>query len=329
MILSKNLYRLLTVFLALGSALAAGSQQVTGIWQGKIDRRKVEVKIIQRGDSLTGTSYYYEGPGRYRRFSIRGHFDAADNAVVWWDDALLESRGYDGGMQPLRAHADFNCPGGDEMYLDGGSTTLEEKPRGPVALTKVSRTAFPDEWDYVIDRYTVGANDPEIIDSVALIAYRPTAREPLAPARQEAAPPRPEGMVRIPPPPPARPAAQPLTIEEKFLKREKLVAREIPISGDTLELRFYDNAQVDGDSISLFLDGRLIFSHIRLSDKAYVIRLATKDLPPAAELTMVAENLGAIPPNTSYMVALCGEQRHEAQLASTENSSAVIRFMKQ
>lgn len=46
------------------------------------------------------------------------------------------------------------------------------------------------------------------------------------------------------------------------------------------------------------------------------------------ELTMVAENLGSIPPNTSYMVALAGDKRYEAKLASTENSSAVIGLKK-
>ena len=47
------------------------------------------------------------------------------------------------------------------------------------------------------------------------------------------------------------------------------------------------------------------------------------------ELIMVAENLGAIPPNTSYMVAIVNNQRYDAYLASTEGSSAMVRFIKQ
>jgi hypothetical protein len=43
---------------------------------------------------------------------------------------------------------------------------------------------------------------------------------------------------------------------------------------------------------------------------------------------MVAENLGTIPPNTSYMVAIVGDKRYEAKLASTENSSALIKLKK-
>ena len=44
--------------------------------------------------------------------------------------------------------------------------------------------------------------------------------------------------------------------------------------------------------------------------------------------TMVAENLGTIPPNTSYMIAEVAGKRYEARLASTENSSALIRLTK-
>jgi hypothetical protein len=120
----------------------------------------------------------------------------------------------------------------------------------------------------------------------------------------------------------------PPTIEQKFTNREKVFNKEIPLTGDSIELRFYDNAEIDGDSISLFLNGRLIFEHIRLEEKAYVVKLAVSDLQDNNELTMVAENLGAIPPNTSYMVALVGDKRYDAQLASTENSSAMIKLSK-
>jgi hypothetical protein len=43
---------------------------------------------------------------------------------------------------------------------------------------------------------------------------------------------------------------------------------------------------------------------------------------------MVAENLGSIPPNTAYMVAVVDKERYEAYLASTEGSSALIRLLK-
>ncbi|HEX8315218.1 MAG TPA: hypothetical protein VF609_09500, partial [Flavisolibacter sp.] len=120
----------------------------------------------------------------------------------------------------------------------------------------------------------------------------------------------------------------PPSIEQKFIVRKKKVFTTIPVAGDSIALSFYDNAIVDGDSISLFLDGRMIFSHIKLSDKPYNVTLAVADLKDDSELTMVAENLGDIPPNTSYMVANVGEKRFTANLSSTEDSSAVIRLKK-
>ncbi len=60
----------------------------------------------------------------------------------------------------------------------------------------------------------------------------------------------------------------------------------------------------------------------------FLIPISVKELAEDNELIMVAENLGSIPPNTSYMVAIVGDKRYEAKLASTENSSALIRLKK-
>ena len=321
--------------------LQASSQQVTGVWKGKIDKKKVEVKIVQKGDSLTGTSYYYESPGVYKRYSIKGYFDQENNSVVWWDDQLIEEKGIKlfSGKTSLLSVADFNCPGGGEMYLNGKASN-KDKPdniKGTVDLTKVAVTGFTDEWDYVIENYTVGANDPEFIDSIGLIAYQPVAIEPPPVKREIITEPvieEKKETVFIPPAPQEEikneqpVAVVPLTIEEKFIARKKVFVTEVPVNGDSIELRFYDNAEVDGDSISLFLNQNLIFQHIRLSDKAYTIKLAVSALDSENELTMVAENLGTIPPNTSYMVAIVGDKRYEAKLASTENSSALIKLKK-
>lgn len=327
------------------------AQMITGVWKGKINRQKVEVKIIQSGDSLTGTSYYYESANNYRRYTIKGYFDQATNAAVWWDDQLVDEKSgrfsiTTPGKMAMLSRADFNCPGSGRMMLDGKAARKdeEENTRGDVHLDKTTQAQFEDEWDYVIDNYTIGANDPEIIDSVAAIASAPpvltepnrTLPEP-KPVKTINTPPPVKPIVKPEPAPekPApitvvktpEPAKQP-TIEEKFTTRQKVFIKEIPVSGDSIELRFYDNAEIDGDSISLFLNDKLLFQHIRLTGNAYTIKLPVSDLKETNELTMVAENLGAIPPNTSYMVAIVNGQKYDAYLASTEGSSALIRLKK-
>ncbi len=350
---------LLLISLSVGQLVSG--QMITGTWKGKINRQKVEVKIIQQGDSLTGTSYYYESANNYRRYSIKGYFDPGTNAAVWWDDRLLEEKSGRfsisiPGKMPLLSRADFNCPGGGKMMLDGKTAEKEEEDniKGDVHLDKSGDPQFEDEWDFVIDNYTVGANDPEVIDSIANLSSRPVviAEPPVRPAATErpvvkATPSPPpqkvaekaiekpveKPMPQVEKPQPAitdvTPVVKKPDIVEKFKAREKVFIKEIPVSGDSVELRFYDNAEIDGDSISLFLNGKLILSNIRLTGNAYIIKLPVAELNDMNELIMVAENLGAIPPNTSYMVAIVNGKRYDAYLSSTEGSSAMIRLIKQ
>lgn len=322
----------------------AQAQMITGVWKGKINKQKAEVKIIQNGDNLTGTAYYYESAGNYRRYSIKGYFDPNTNEAVWWDDQLLEEktgRLTSPGKVPLLARADFNCPGDGRMMLDGKASKVDNQNEkaGDVDLDKTGTPNFPDEWDFVIENYTVGANDPDIIDSIGSLSSMRTMEEevvvtvnnnnplgnksPVEAIKKKDLPKEEPKSLKMP-----VEAVKPLTIEEKFASRKKLFATEIPVSGDSIELRFYDNAQIDGDSISLFLNDKLIFEHIRLTEKAYIIRLPVAELNTTNELIMVAENLGSIPPNTSYMIAEMGEKRYEARLESTEGSSALIRLVK-
>ena len=339
------------LFLIIFFANSSYSQMITGVWKGRINKKKAELKIIQNGDSLVGTSYYYESDDIYRRYSIRGYFDANTNEAVWWDDQLIEERTgkfslNTPGKTPYLSSADFNCPGSDKMLLDGNAALKNKIDRveGPVHLEKTNETSFPDEWDFIIENYTSGANDPYYIDSIASIAAIPVVvpEEKISRSTQTDKPvikvenktvinkpiEKPAPVKITDQPKPEQKLAIKKTIEEEFKIRERVIATTIPLAGDSIELRFYDNAQIDGDSISLFLNNKLIFQHIRLAASPYTIKLPISELNENNELVMVAENLGSIPPNTSYMLAIVNNQRYEAMLKSTEQTSAVIKLTK-
>lgn len=348
----KSLFTSVFTFLFLLFYTTSYTQMITGVWKGKINKKKVELKIIQKGDSLLGTSYYFESESNYRRYSIKGYFDPETNEAVWWDDELLDEKTgrltiNTPGKTPYLSSADFNCPGDGKMMLDGDAAfkNKTESIQGPVHLEKTNETSFPDEWDFIIENYTSGASDPYYIDSIASIASIPVIipEEKVIPQTKTALPDNNRETVMTDPKPmqkteAIKPIEQPKpeqkrvtvkkTIEEEFTIREKVIAVEIPVTGDSVELRFYDNAQIDGDSISLFLNNKLIFQHIRLTAVAYTIKLPVSELNDTNELVMVAENLGEIPPNTSYMLAIVDNKRYEAMLKSTEESSAVIRLSK-
>src|SRR5882757_5148106 len=105
---SKKLIPKTVVFLLICTQLQA--QPITGIWKGKMGNSRVELKLIRKGDSLIGTSYYYDSKSNYRRYSVKGYFDDRSNDVIWYDDMLLENHSST-RSGPLLAVADFNCRG--------------------------------------------------------------------------------------------------------------------------------------------------------------------------------------------------------------------------
>jgi len=127
-------------------------------------------------------------------------------------------------------------------------------------IDKIEYTSLPAAK--VADPRLPGANNPLIIDSIAQLTagLKPFPEEKLPPASAPvAAAPQPEQPIAVAPPvvtntpPPSTPESSgPLTVnEKKFNSRKKNLQTVIPFSPNkTIELRFYDNAAIDGDSIA-------------------------------------------------------------------------------
>jgi hypothetical protein len=337
------------------------AQQITGYWHGKIGNAfgvKTELKLILKGDSLVGTNYYYFSKNSYVRYSVKGYFNQFTNAVIWWDDVLIETKSNklfpSNKKEMLRNEANFNCPGDGTMKLEGSAQVDEAGKTLSIKLDKKNNSVFADEWNEIIDNWTNGGNSIAWIESVQYISKAkiektentipyhtetvnnvktteldlPVKKQVIA--TEKVTDNKPIEFLEIKkelikPSPIVSKKAD--AIETKFAERKKIVLVEIPLA-DSIEMNFYDNAEVDGDSISLFLDNKLLLQHIRLSNKPFTVKLTKEQLTENTEITMVAENLGSIPPNTSFMVAYVNGKRYEATLSSNEQSSAVIRFRK-
>ena len=118
-----------------------------------------------------------------------------------------------------------------------------------------------------------------------------------------------------------------LSPERVFEKRSSEIIKTIAIEHSTFKVDLYDNGEIDGDSISLFYNSKLLFSHKRLSEKPISITLSVSSENEVNELTMYAENLGKFPPNTALMVVLDGDKRYEVRIASDLKKSGTIRFV--
>jgi len=106
--------------------------------------------------------------------------------------------------------------------------------------------------------------------------------------------------------------------------------KEIPeVLVDTGELRldFYDNAEIDGDSITVVVNNKVILSNQRLGIKPITAIVKIDPQNTFQEVEMRAENLGSIPPNTAVLIVTSGQYKYHLFLTSTETKNAKVRFV--
>ena len=107
------------------------------------------------------------------------------------------------------------------------------------------------------------------------------------------------------------------------------VIRTIDFKSDSLTLTLYDNGIVDGDTVSVILNGEVIIPKQGISEQAYrkVIRI-----PPGSgdslQLVLYAENLGSIPPNSGLLIIQDGSERYEVRFKGDMKSSSAVQLRR-
>lgn len=104
--------------------------------------------------------------------------------------------------------------------------------------------------------------------------------------------------------------------------------QSVYFKSDSLVLALYDNGEVDGDTVSVLMNGSVIIPKQGLSTKAFRKTISTKDMPDSIQLVMYAETLGSIPPNTGLLVVHDGESIYEIRFSGDYQKSAAIVFRR-
>ena len=108
--------------------------------------------------------------------------------------------------------------------------------------------------------------------------------------------------------------------------RKTEIIRSVFFKSDSIVLSLYDNGTIDGDTVSVVLNGRVIIARKGLTTIPLKMTIQmTPDLGDSLQLVMYAENLGSIPPNTGILIIQDGDIRNEITFAGDmQKSSAVI-----
>ena len=112
----------------------------------------------------------------------------------------------------------------------------------------------------------------------------------------------------------------------KYENRRRDVVKTITIEQPTFRLDFYDNGEIDGDSITVFYNGKIVLSHQMLSEKPITLTLSLDKNVKENVITMYADNLGSIPPNTALMIVTDGNKRYEVRMESDYGKSGSVIF---
>jgi hypothetical protein len=111
-------------------------------------------------------------------------------------------------------------------------------------------------------------------------------------------------------------------------QRRNHLMQTLDVTADSLLLSFYDNGVIDGDSITVYLNGVNIISHNRLTAVASKKTIDISKLGDRIELLVVADNLGTIPPNTGLVVVRDGDNTYQVNFTADMQTNASLVFNK-
>jgi hypothetical protein len=331
---------------------------------GQDERYKFEVQVDQQGKKFAGVTYSYLTTVFYGKATCEGTVNPKTKKVLLDEIKIVEQRMSSGGDICIMTLFLQYTKVGDEEFLEGTYTSVKTRDttdcgKGTVFLRKVVTSDFYKE-PFLVEREKEGPKKPELIDKPdsSLVKKTPPVTKLKPPVKKPATNPitkntTPKTTIKKTPPvkqpaviqpPVTKTPVKPILIDstpkiEKpvvkapslptpkiLLSRENELVKIINTSANEVTIRIYDNGTVDNDTISVYLDKKLVLSKQRLSEKAIVLKIKLDDENNYHELVMVAENLGEIPPNTSLMIVDTGKMQQEVRITSTEQKNAVVIF---
>ena len=350
----------LTVFTFLPAfSVFSFAQDITGIWRGYFitddgEQYRFEIQMEQKNNTLSGVTYSYQDKRFYGKCTMTGNYSNASGNALIQEIKTIEVKMSVSSSACIQKCLLTYAKSGKEEFLEGTFSSIIEKTDslrqmfkgddcggGKMILRKVPTSDFYVE-PFLRKKTSPVNNNPPLVktnppanNSATKTGTKPPVTNP--PRNNQPKTNKTTVLVK-PKVETVKKETDPiadkkdLTIKPNTKTQDILRSREnnliqtLLVSSETVLVRLYDNGEIDDDTISVYLDKKLVLSKKRLSAAALSINLKMDEENPDHELIMVAENLGRIPPNTSLMIVTAGDQRYEVRITSTEQKNAMVRF---
>ncbi|MDQ6608404.1 MAG: hypothetical protein M3Y85_01115 [Bacteroidota bacterium] len=336
-------------------------QDISGIWRGYFitesgEQYKYEVQLGQsKKNILAGVTYSYLDTRFYGKATFTGNYTKASNVALVQEIKTVELKMSGGSVACIMKCRVEYSRSGNEEFLEGSYVSSYEKADlfngikrggncggGKVFLRKVPTSDFYVE-PFLRNKKTITSppqNETVKADRPKTSLKKPIPKPPVIKntTRKNSTVKKPviKKPVIVEPEkrtPVDEVVVTPKVVEKKILtppaiirERKNELTKTITVNSQTVTISLYDNGEIDDDTISVYLDGRLILANKRLSHTPITYQLEMSESSPDHTLVMVAENMGRIPPNTSLMIIQDGDKRYQASITSTEQKNAMVRF---
>lgn len=110
--------------------------------------------------------------------------------------------------------------------------------------------------------------------------------------------------------------------------RKSEFSQEVYFKSDSLILTLYDNGEIDGDTVSVYLNGEVVMPSQGLKSSAIRKTIHMDDGLETFTLVMFAESLGKYPPNTGLLVIRDGNDVYNLRFSSDFQKSSGIVFRR-
>jgi hypothetical protein len=346
------------------SGFSSAAQNITGIWRGYFftetnDQYKFEIQIKQNTQkSVTGVSYSYLTTVFYGKATMTGYFNTAAKTALIQEIKTVELKMSQGSVACIMKLLMNYTKSGNEEFLEGTYTSKYELADKRVGIKKgegcgsgkvyLRKVVTSDFYVEPFLRNHPSVKKPDIAttkppENKTPSTTKPVTKQPVktTPQKTTTKPPVKKDVATKPKQDTARKMSPPVTRQEPIKSEMPKPSMEIPaltrsrendlvqtiiVNQRDINIRLYDNGEVDDDSISIYMDNKLILANQRLSAAPITINLKMDVDNAEHTLVMVAENMGRFPPNTSLMIVQDGDKKYEVRITSTERKNAMVRF---
>jgi hypothetical protein len=330
-------------------AIDLPAQNITGTWEGDLENDQfLRLNIIQTGDMICGYTYDHVRADQrsFCKAFFEGYYDKVNKKLVIAGKYFLQNSG---GHILMNLSLNYKKVKGVEILeikptaasvLSGMMFSfgmIEEDPYQSESSVQYAKIKKVSDQPYEITELMKDciAQDKKKTDTVVKV-IPPKKKDSIAPVVKTIPPKRKDS---IPPivkiePPKAKDSLPPPVIVKKenpplpktVTERKNKEQSRITVDVKSINLKVYDNAIVDGDTVSILYNGKILLSHKLLSEKGIEINLELDDHQTRHEIILFAENLGSIPPNTALVVITAGTKRYELFASASLEENAVLVF---